>query len=76
MAIAHEQEMKALVQEQRAKVVEAEAAVPLALSEALKKGNIGALDYYQLQNVLADTQMRESISRAGSKPEAPIAEKK
>ncbi|MCR4397858.1 MAG: flotillin-like protein FloA [Firmicutes bacterium] len=76
MAIAREQEMKALVQEQRAKVVEAEADVPRALSEALRQGNIGALDYYQLQNLLADTQMREAISRAGAKGETPGPEKR
>ena len=45
----------------RAKVVEAEAMVPMALSEALKSGNLGALDYYQLKNVIADTDMRSSI---------------
>lgn len=54
MAVALEQEM-------RATVVEAEAAVPRAMAEALKNGNIGALDYYRLQNVLADTQMKQNI---------------
>lgn len=62
MAVAREQEMKALVQEMRAKVVEAEALVPKALAEALSKGNFGVMDYYNLKNVIADTQMRESIS--------------
>ena len=51
-ALALEQEMKAKVQEMRAKVVEAEVQVPLALSEALRTGNLGAMDYYQLQNLM------------------------
>lgn len=63
MAIAREQEMKAYVQEMRAKVVEAEAAVPLALSEALRSGKLGAVDYLNLRNLQADTQMREGIGR-------------
>lgn len=63
MAVAKEQEMKAEVQSMRAKVVEAEAEVPLALAKALKDGNLGAMDYYNLKNVLADTNMRESISK-------------
>lgn len=61
-AIAKEQEMKALVEEMRAKVVEAEAEVPLAMAEAFRKGNIGVMDYYNMQNIKADTSMRESIS--------------
>jgi len=60
-AIAHEQEMKAHVQEMRAKVVAAEAEVPMAVAEALRKGNIGVVDYYKLENTKADTKMRESI---------------
>lgn len=65
MAVAREQEMKAAVQEMRAKVVEAEAQVPLALASALKEGKIGVMDYYNLQNLLADTQMRGAIAKAG-----------
>ncbi|WP_275899616.1 flotillin-like protein FloA [Bacillus piscicola] len=61
MAVAHEQEMKARVEEMRAKVVEAEAEVPLAMSEALKSGNLGVMDYMNIQNVNADTDMRKSI---------------
>jgi len=61
-AIAKEQEMKALVEEMQAKVVEAQAQVPLALAEAFRKGNIGVMDYYNLQNIKADTEMRQSIS--------------
>lgn len=62
MAVAREQEMKAQVVEMRAKVVEAEAEVPKALSSALSSGHLGALDYYNMQNVISDTQMRRSIS--------------
>jgi uncharacterized protein YqfA (UPF0365 family) len=70
MAVAREQEMKAAVQEMRAKVVEAEALVPEALAFALREGKIGVMDYYNLQNVIADTQMRDTISKAG-KPDVP-----
>lgn len=65
MAVAKEQEMKASVQEMRAKVVEAEAEVPKAFADALRNGKLGVMDYYQLQNMQADTQMRESISKVG-----------
>ncbi len=65
MAVAKEQEMKAAVQEMRAKVVEAEAEVPRAMATALKEGKLGVMDYYNLQNILADTQMRENIARTG-----------
>jgi len=68
-AVAVEQEMKARVHEMRAKVVEAEAQVPLAMAEALREGNIGALDYYNLKNVQADTAMRETIAGTNSKSE-------
>ena len=63
LAIATEQERKALVQEMRAKVVEAEAQVPLALAEALKSGNIGVMDYYNMQNRIADTAMKDALSK-------------
>ena len=63
MAVAKEQEMKAAVQEMRAKVVEAEAEVPKALAEALRNGRMGVMEYYQLQNMQADTQMRDAISK-------------
>lgn len=65
MAVAREQEMKASVQEMRAKVVEAEAQVPLAMADALRQGKLGVMDYYNLQNILADTQMRDSLSKMG-----------
>jgi uncharacterized protein YqfA (UPF0365 family) len=64
MAVAQEQEMVARVSEMRAKVVEAEAAVPLAMAEALRAGNLGVLDYYNMKNIAADTSMRDSISRS------------
>jgi uncharacterized protein YqfA (UPF0365 family) len=65
MAIAVEQEMRARVEEMKAKVVEAEAQVPLAISEAFRKGNLGVMDYYKMKNIMADTQMRDTI---GSDP--------
>jgi len=65
MAVAHEQEMIASVQEMRAKVTEAEAEVPRALAQALRDGNLGVMDYYQLKNVMADTDMRQNISKLG-----------
>lgn len=61
MAVAQEQENLARVQEMRAKVVEAEAEVPLALAEALRSGNMGVMDYMNYQNINADTTMRDSI---------------
>jgi uncharacterized protein YqfA (UPF0365 family) len=61
-AVALEQEMKAKVEEMKAKVVEAEAQVPLALSEAFRSGNLGVMDYYRLNNIKADTDMRDSIA--------------
>ena len=70
LAVAAEQEMKAKVQEMKAKVIEAEAQVPLAMADAFRKGNLGVMDYYNLKNIAADTEMRESISKMGeTKPE-------
>src|SRR6187549_1112572 len=66
MAVAHEQEMKALAQEARARVIEAEALLPKAMAEAFVKGNLGVMDYYKMQNVQADTDMRSSISGKSS----------
>lgn len=62
MAVATEQEMVAEVRRMKAKVVEAESQVPLALAEALRNGKIGVMDYYNMQNILADTQLRESLA--------------
>jgi len=58
--------MRARVQEMQAKVVGAQAEVPLALAEALRKGKLGVMDFYRMQNVIADTSMRESLSEGGS----------
>jgi len=71
MAVAHEQEMKASIQEMRAKVVEAEAEVPRAMASALRDGKLGVMDYYQMQNVIADTAMREGIAKGGVQPVTP-----
>lgn len=65
-AVAVEQEMAARTQEMRAKVVEAESQVPMAIAEAFRKGNLGIMDYAKYRNVLADTEMRQSI--AGETP--------
>ena len=69
MAFAREQEMKALTQEMQAKVVEAEAEVPKAISHAFRSGNLGVMDYYRMRNVLADTDMRDSIAKPKKKNE-------
>ena len=59
MAVAHEQEM-------RARVVEAEAEVPLALAEAFRNGRLGIMDHYRMENIQADTTMRNSLARDDS----------
>jgi uncharacterized protein YqfA (UPF0365 family) len=69
MAVAQEQEMKARTQEMRAQVVKAEAEIPLAMADSFRKGNMGIMDFYRMKNVMADTQMRESIGNAGTKEE-------
>lgn len=63
MAVAEEQENRAKVESMRAKVVEAEAQVPLAMAEAFRSGNLGVMDYARYRNIQSDTQMRESIAR-------------
>jgi uncharacterized protein YqfA (UPF0365 family) len=63
LAIATEQEMKAHVQEMRAKVVEAEALVPNAIAEALKNGNLGVMDYYNMQNRKSDINLKDALSK-------------
>lgn len=65
MAVAQEQEMIAEIQAMRAKVVEAEAQVPLAMAEAFRNGNLGVMDYYNMMNVQADTKMREGVANSG-----------
>ncbi len=71
MAVANEQEMKAKTQENQAKVVLAEAEIPMAMAEAFRSGRLGVMDYYQLRNVQADTQMRSSIAGTEKPPEKP-----
>lgn len=75
MAVALEQEMRARAQEMRAKLIEAEAQVPLAMAQALREGKLGVMDYYHLKNVVADTDMRQSISEVG-RAEAQQSERK
>jgi uncharacterized protein YqfA (UPF0365 family) len=70
MAVAREQEMKAYTQEMQAKVVEAQAQVPQALADALRSGNFGVMDYYNLRNLQADTAMRSGISRVAGGDDA------
>jgi uncharacterized protein YqfA (UPF0365 family) len=64
LAVAAEQEMKAKVEDMRALLVQAEAQVPQALAEALRSGNLGVMDYYQMRNVVADTDMRTAIGKS------------
>ena len=71
MAVAREQEMLALVQENRAKVVLAEAEIPKAMAEAFRSGNFGIMDYYRMKNIMADTSMRDSISGGGKAKTEP-----
>ncbi len=66
LAIALEQENKAKAQESRAKVIEAEAQIPMAIAEAFRSGQLGIMDYYKMQNVQADTDMRNKIAGSGN----------
>ena len=66
-AVASEQENIAEVAKQRARVVEAEAEIPKAISEAFRSGNLGIMDYYNLKNIQADTQMRDAIAKPEEK---------
>ncbi|RLS87723.1 MAG: UPF0365 family protein [Planctomycetota bacterium] len=61
LAVAQEVEYQAEAQKNRALVVLAEAEVPRAIAEALRSGKLGLMDYYRMQNLTADTQMRSSI---------------
>jgi uncharacterized protein YqfA (UPF0365 family) len=67
MAVAVEQEMTAKAQEARAKVIEAEAEIPMAIAEAFRNGQLGIMDYYKLENIQADTGMRESLGKGQEK---------
>ena len=74
MAIASEQEMRALVEEMTARVKEAEAEVPRAIAESFRSGNLGIMDYYRMRNIQSDTDMRQSISDSSADDEAPAQE--
>jgi uncharacterized protein YqfA (UPF0365 family) len=63
--------MKAETQRMRARVVEAEASVPLALAEAFRNGNLGVMDYYRMNNLKADTEMRGAIGQSVGEPPLP-----
>jgi uncharacterized protein YqfA (UPF0365 family) len=63
MAVAREQEMKAEVVANRAKVVLAEAQVPIAMADAFRAGNLGVMDYLRLRNIEADTGMRKTFGK-------------
>lgn len=71
MAVAEEQENRAKTQQMRALVVEAEAEVPKAIAEAFRNGNLGVMDYYNMKNVIADTEMRDSIASVGTDKPKP-----
>lgn len=76
MAVASEQEMKAKAQEARANVIQAEAEIPLAIAEAFRNGNLGIMDYYRMQNIKADTEMRDAIAKPAEKKIKPSGEDK
>ncbi|HNP78239.1 MAG: flotillin-like protein FloA [Cyclobacteriaceae bacterium] len=71
MAVAMEQEMIAKAQEARANVIQAEAEIPKAIAQAFVNGNLGIMDYYKMQNVQADTEMRQAISGSGKSGGSP-----
>ena len=70
MAVAQEQENKAKTQGMRATVIEAEAEVPKALAQAFREGRLGVMDYYNMQNIISDTEMRKAISGGNAADEA------
>lgn len=65
-AVASEQEMRARVEENRAKVVEAESQVPQAIASAIREGKMGVMDFYNMRNLISDTEMRSSIAGTGT----------
>ena len=71
MAVALEQEMIAKAQEARANVIQAESEIPKAIAQAFVNGNLGVMDYYKMQNVQADTDMRQAISGSGKSGGTP-----
>ena len=73
LAVAMEQEYKASVQKERAKLVAAEAEIPLAMAEAFRRGTLGVMDYQRYRNLEADTQMRASIAgQTDTGPSTPL----
>lgn len=76
MAVAHEQEMKAKIREMEAKLVDAESEIPMAIAESLASGNLSIMDYYKMKNIMADTEMRQSIASPHEKNDGkPIKSK-
>ncbi|RKY03333.1 UPF0365 family protein, partial [Candidatus Poribacteria bacterium] len=69
MARAEEQEMRALTREMEAKIIEAEAEIPLAMAEAFRSGRLSIMDYYRLKNLMADTEMRRAIAESSAPAE-------
>ncbi|HMP18528.1 MAG TPA: flotillin-like FloA family protein, partial [Gemmatales bacterium] len=65
-AVAREQEMRALVEENRAKVVESESQVPQAIAVAIREGKMGVMDFYNMRNIISDTEMRSAIAGTGT----------
>ena len=64
MAVAVEQENRAKLEDMRAKLIEAEAQVPMAIARAFELGNLGVMDYMQYRNIMADTKMRDGLATA------------
>lgn len=75
MAVAKQQENKAIIEAMRAKVVEAESEVPKAIAQAFRDGKLGVMDYYNMKNVMADTDMRETIAKSSTQREQPKEDK-
>ena len=69
-AVAAEQENRALIQAKQADVVAAQAEIPKAIATAMKEGKLGVMDYLRMQNVMADTSMRESLAEGEKPPQA------
>jgi uncharacterized protein YqfA (UPF0365 family) len=70
-AVASEQENIAEIARQRSRVVEAEAEIPRAMAEAFRSGNMGIMDYYNMKNIQADTEMKDSIAKPEKKKDKP-----
>ncbi|HPC19186.1 MAG: flotillin-like protein FloA [Kiritimatiellae bacterium] len=69
-AVAAEQENRALIQAKQADVVAAQAEIPKAIANAMKEGKLGVMDYLRMQNIMADTSMRESLAEGEKPPQA------